>query len=359
MQKLLFMLLMFSFTTCKNKEEKIKPTVSSISESVYASGMIKSKQQYQAFATVNGIIQKVYVKEGDLVKIGDSLLTIDNELQEINQENAALTNKYTALATNQGKINEAKQQISLQNSKMKNDLLLLTRQQNLWQQNIGSKVQLEQRELAYESSKTAYETAVIKLNELNKQLNFTANQSKNNLEISQKQVSNFTIKSEINGSVYKLYKEKGDAIDLKTPLALIGDGKEFILEMQVDEYDIFKIKKGLKVLITMDSYKGKVFEAKVDNISPMMNERSKTFLVKAFFVNPPKKLYPFISFEANIIIQTKQKALLIPRNLLLNDSTVVKSNGKKVMIKTGLKDYQMVEILSGLDANDELINPVK
>jgi multidrug efflux pump subunit AcrA (membrane-fusion protein) len=129
--------------------------------------------------------------------------------------------------------------------------------------------------------------------------------------------------------------------------------------MQVDEYDIFKIKNGLKVLITMDSYKGKVFEAKIYNISPVMNERSKTFLVKASFINPPEKLYPFVSFEANIVIQTKQKALLVPRNLLLNDSTVVKSNGDKVLIKTGLKDYQMVEVLSGISENDELINPIK
>ncbi|MEO8760169.1 MAG: RND transporter, partial [Bacteroidia bacterium] len=97
----------------------------------------------------------------------------------------------------------------------------------------------------------------------------------------------------------------------------------------------------------------------VSNILPMMNEQSKTFLVEATFIDPPKILYPFISFEANIVIQTKEKALLIPRNLLVNDSTVIKANGDKVIVKTGLKDYQMVEILSGITADDELISPAK
>ena len=81
--------------------------------------------------------------------------------------------------------------------------------------------------------------------------------------------------------------------------------------------------------------------------------------MEATFINPPKTLYPFVTFEANIILQTKQKALLIPRNLLLNDSTVIDKDNKKIAVKTGLKDYQMVEILAGLTVNDELINPVK
>jgi hypothetical protein len=38
---------------------------------------------------------------------------------------------------------------------------------------------------------------------------------------------------------------------------------------------------------------------------------------------------------------------------------VVKPNGEKVLVKTGLKNYQNIEILSGITANDELIKPVQ
>ena len=359
MTKLFYFFILLFFYSCKNKTVKVKPIVSAITESVYASGSLKSNQQYQAFATVNGIIQTVYVKEGDSVKIGTPILSIANDLQKLNNENAALASNYNNVSGNQGKLNDAQQLIDLQKSKMDNDALLLIRQKNLWKDTIGTKVELEQKELAFENSKTLYQSALIKYKDLKKQINFIASQSNKNLQITQRQSSDFVIKSQINGMVYKLYKDRGEAITIQTPLALIGNKNNFILEMQVDEFDIIKIKKGLTILVVMDSYKGQVFKAQVSNISPMMNERSKTFLVEAAFMNPPKTLYPFISFEANIVIQTKEKALLIPRNLLLNDSTVIKANGDKVSIKTGLKDYQMVEILSGITINDELISPIK
>ena len=107
----------------------------------------------------------------------------------------------------------------------------------------------------------------------------------------------------------------------------------------------------------MESYKGKVFEAVVTKINPIMNERSKTFIIEAEFIQQPEILYPNITFEASIVMNTKNKAMLIPRNYVLNDSIVIKSDGEKVIVKTGLKDYQKIEIVSGISANDELIKP--
>jgi hypothetical protein len=45
--------------------------------------------------------------------------------------------------------------------------------------------------------------------------------------------------------------------------------------------------------------------------------------------------------------------------MVSDDRTVTKSNGEKVSVITGLKDYQKIEILSGISADDELIVPVK
>ena len=353
-----FLILIFFFS-CKSKVEKIKPSVESISESIYASGIVKSKNQYQAFASVNGIIEHIFVVEGDSVKIGDAILSISNQTQHLNKENAELAAAFSDINANQGKLNEARQFIELSLNKMKNDSVMLFRQRNLWQQQVGSKVELEQRELAYQNSKTTYASSVVKYNDLKRQLDFNSSQSHKNLLISSKLESDYTLKSEIDGVVYSLNKSKGEIVGLQTPLAIIGDAKKFLLEMQVDEYDILKIKKGLSVIVTMDSYKGKIFEAVVTKINPIMNERSKTFLVEAAFIQQPEVLYPNISFEANIVIQSKNKAVLIPRNYLLNDSIVVKSNGDKVIVKTGLKDYQKIEIISGISADDELVKPTE
>lgn len=353
------MLLLVLLISCKSKVESIKPTIDDISESIYASGIVKSKNQYQAFASVNGIVEKVFVSEGDFVKKGTPILSISNETQKLNRDNAKLAADFTDFNSNKEKLNEASLFIEFARNKMLNDSSLFFRQKNLWQQQIGSKIEFEQRELAYQNSRLAYYSAKVKYDDLKRQLSFSSSQSKKNLLISSKLESDYTLKSEIDGMVYSLSKLKGEIVGLQSAIAIIGDPKHFILEMQVDEYDIIKIKKDQLVYITLDSYKGKVFEAKVSKINPIMNERSKTFLVEATFINQPEVLYPNITFEANILLQTKYKAILIPRNYILNDSIVMKKNGDKITVKTGLKDFQKIEIISGITADDELIKPTE
>lgn len=356
--RILFILLLFLFS-CNRGADRIKPSFEPISQSVYASGAIKSKDQYQAYATVSGIINQVFIVEGDTVKKGDPILTISNEVQKLNTENARIAADYNDLSVNQGKLNEASALIEFSGSKFRNDSNLLYRQKNLWEQGVGTKVELEQRELAYQNSKNALNSSLIRYNDLKRQLNFASSQARKNLSISQTLSNDFTLKSEIDGIVYNIFKSKGEIVSPQTALAVIGNSNQFILEMQVDENDILKIKNGLKVLVNLDSYKNKVFEGLVTRINPMMDERSKNFLVEAEFVQSPKQLFPNISFEANIITETKAKAMLIPRSYLLKDSLVIKKSGDTVKVRTGLKDYQKVEIISGLSSDDELIKPVQ
>jgi multidrug efflux pump subunit AcrA (membrane-fusion protein) len=132
--------------------------------------------------------------------------------------------------------------------------------------------------------------------------------------------------------------EKGEMVSTQSPVALVGDATSFILELQVDEYDIARLKVGQQIVLSMDSYKGQVFRAIVEKINPVMNERSKSFTVEAEFVNQPPVLFPNLTCEANIIIQQKDKALTIPRHA--EDSYVLMANKERRKVTTGLKDYQ-------------------
>jgi hypothetical protein len=115
----------------------------------------------------------------------------------------------------------------------------------------------------------------------------------------------------------------------------------------------------MPVYVVLNSHKDSVFQAIVTKINPMMDEKSKTFLLEAAFVVPPKTLFPQISFEGNVLIRSKKNAMLIPRNYLINDSMVMNKSGTKLIVKTGLKDYRMVEILQGIDTTEELILPTQ
>ena len=353
------LLILLILAGCTGKEEKTQPTVADISESVYASGVVKSRDQHQVFPTVSGTVQQILVTEGDVVKKGDALMKIDNEAARLSTENARIAAEYARVSANSEKLNELREAIELAQSKKQNDSLLLVRQRNLWAKQIGTRVELEQRELSYQNSLTSYRSAILRYNDLKKQLDFAARQSQKNLQISQTMSGDYTVKSETGGRVYSVLKKEGEMVNPQMPVAIVGAADDFILELQVDEYDIARVKIGQKVLLNMDSYKGQVFEATVYKINPAMNERTRSFTVEASFVTKPPALYPNLTTEANIIIRTKKNALLIPREYLLDGAFVMTDDGKKVPVKTGLKDYQKVEILEGLTKDDVIVKPAE
>jgi multidrug efflux pump subunit AcrA (membrane-fusion protein) len=352
---LAFLLLLM--VSCNKKQEQTTPIEEKITVSVYASGMIKTLNQYQVFSTVNGLVAEKFITEGDIVKKGSPLLRISNSTVQLNEDNAKISADYALMQSNLEKLNELQTNIDLAQAKMDNDALLLQRQKNLWKEQIGTQNEVEQRELALKSSSGTYEAAKLKYKQLQKQINFQEQQSQKTLQISRNIVGDYIVKSEVDGKVYNILKEKGEMVNAQTAIALIGNANTFLLELQVDEYDIAKVKIGQKILITMDSYKGKVFDAIVTKINPLMNERSKSFTIEATFVKQPEALYPNLTCEANILIQEKEKALTIPRNYLLNGDSVILSNKEKKKVTTGLKDYQKVEIISGLSVNDIIYKP--
>jgi HlyD family secretion protein len=352
-----FIIILLLVSSCDKKQESTQARVQDITESVYASGTIKSVNQYQVFSTVNGIIRNKLVTEGDIVKKGQPLFRILNEASQLNTQNARLAAEYSSVAANANKLNELLANIEMAQTKLQTDSSLLQRQRNLWAQQIGTRNELDLRELSFKNSQDGYHAAIYRYNDLKKQLDFAAKQSRKNLEISTSLSSDFTVKSEIAGKVYRILKEKGEIVNPQTPIAIIGATEQYELDLEVDEYDIVKIQLGQKVLVNMDAYKGKTYEARVTKINPIMNDRTRSFTIEAEFTNPPPALFPNLTVEANILIQSKQKAITIPRSYLVQDSFVVVKDKGKTKVETGLKDYQVVEITKGINKDDVIVKP--
>jgi len=352
-------ILILSFFACGKKREKIQPSVESITESVYASGVVKSKNQYQVYSTVNGLLDEIIVPEGGYVKKGEAILRLQSESSKLNAANAKLAADLANKNIDGDKLNELKANVEFAASKLKNDSMLWVRQKNLYAQQIGTITEMEQRQLAYENSVTNFKAAKLRYDDAKTQTEFSAKQAKNNLEISTSVQNDFIIRSETDGRLYSILKEKGELVSPQSPVAVIGDANDFEMELQVDEYDVTRIKAGQKILLSMDSYKGKVFEGKVRTIDAIMNERTRTFTVKADFVEKPNELFPNLTVEANIVIHTKDKALTIPRTYLINDQYVLNERGEKVQVEVGLKDYNKAEIIKGISSSDYIYLPEK
>jgi len=346
--------------SCSNKDSgEIKPNKGTITESVYASGIIKAEDQYTVLSSVSGVLQNTKVVVGQSITIGQPLFQIDSDKASLTTENARLAYQLSQENSRyiQDKISEMETKVQTAKDKLALDQSVYNRNKNIKQYNVISEVEYEKVELAYKNSKSNYESALKQLSQLKIQLQNDQSRNNNNLKISEKSQGDYSIKSAFTGTLFDILVKDGTLITPQTPLAIIGKKNAYLLELDIDENDMVRVTIGQKVVVTLDSYKGKVFEAIVDKIYPIMNERSRTFKIEAHFVDAPTKLYPNLTAEANIIIQIKKEVLTIPKSYLLDENFVLVNKDEKRKVKIGLSDYQNVEILEGLQANESIYRP--
>jgi multidrug resistance efflux pump len=354
-----YLLGILFIVACGKKPNSIHANVETITSSVYASGIVKSEGQYEVYAKVNGLIENIFVKEGADVKKGQPIIALSNKAQALGFENAKLLANFSSAESNQEKLNQAQNELEVAKLKMDNDASLLDRQKKLWAGEIGTKNDVDQRELAFKNSTALFNASKLKLNDLKKQIDFQSKQTTKSAAISSTTLNDFLIRSEINGKVYNINKGLGEMVSSQMPVAIIGSAENFYVELQVDEYDIAKLKIGQKAMISMDSYKGQAFEATIDKIYPIMNAKLKSFKVDARFIKQPKNLFPNLSAQANIIIEVKAKAMTIPRAYLIDNEYVYLESKEKRKVKVGLMDYEKVEILSGITSSDALVKTIQ
>ncbi|MEJ1222463.1 efflux RND transporter periplasmic adaptor subunit [Sediminicola sp. 1XM1-17] len=343
---------------CGKNHEAIRPLESKITESVYSSVTIQPDSLYNVYSAVNGILDVNLKEEGDLIKKGEPILQIINTSTKLSSDNALLNVKL-AQENYQGNfavLRDIEDEMKAALLRYKNDSINFYRQENLWKQKIGSKLEYDTKKLNYELSTNQLQLLQTKYNRTKNELKTQLEQAQNSYRSSLINTEDFTVDSKISGKVYALFKNPGELVSTMEPIASIGKNDAFVIEMLVDEVDIVKLSLGLRALITLDAYGAEVFEAEISKIYPRKDERSQTFKIEAVFVSPPKVLYPGLSGEGNIIIAEKESTLTIPKEYLLEGNKVMTPDGT-VSVSIGLQNLDRVEILSGISKETSLLKP--
>ena len=352
--------ILFLLCSCREQEERLFPVETTITESVYASVVIQPDSLYQAFAVVNGIVDRILVEEGDTVKKGEILLEIVNTNPELVSKNAFLALQLARENYEGGAaiLSNLKEEIEVARHQFQDDSVNYRRQERLWQQQIGSRSTLENRKLAFDRSKAALDVLQNNYFLTQKELETRLKQAENSFEASKVSTTDFTIRSKIDGKIYAIHKNPGEIVNATQPLVTLGSAGTFLVEMLVDEEDIVRVRQGQLVYLTLDAYPQQAFTARVHKIYPRKDERNQTFLVEAVFDEVPEVLLPGLSGEANIVVAQKEKTLVIPRRYLVGHNQVRTEDGL-VEVKTGLQSIDSVEILGGITKDTELLSPEK
>ena len=350
-----------------------------VARSVVARGKIEALSKVQIKSKANGIIKALLVDVGDSVKAGQVLAELDKEDLQAQVRGAEATrdaeeaNRHAAVA------GEARARIEAANPELEFARRDYERADGLFKQKIASQQQLDDASRAYEVARNRQqllEAAIQSAGAQVEQARARVAAAKAALERAEESLSYATIRAPISGLVLRRDTEVGDAVSsilnlgsAATLIMTLGDLSTVYIRGDVDEADIGKAACGQRVRTKVESFPNESFEGVVKRLAPMGKEENNvtTFEVRVSIANPEGKLRVNMTANAEIVLEERKKALLVPEAALVYDKDKnvsaqrldprAKSGWRKLPLKVGISNGQRTEVLAGLKEGDRLVLP--
>ncbi|WP_424245739.1 multidrug efflux pump subunit AcrA (membrane-fusion protein) [Elusimicrobium posterum] len=171
------------------------------------------------------------------------------------------------------------------------------------------------------------------------------------------------VPSTINGVVGRVYLDSGANVTRTTPIAFVVNQSKVRILLDIPERYSGRIYKGQPATFTVESLPGETFEAKVNVISPVVDNLSRSVAIELLADNGKERLKSGMFAKANIALSEKKNALSVHSvNIFADDNGVdyvlVPNDGvaQRRDVTLGFTDANYTEITKGLKEGDEVIN---
>ena len=312
-----------------------------IEDKIVATGKVLPEDEVNVVPQIAGIIQELYVEEGDEISTGDLIAKIK-----------VVPNEQT-LNSAEGRVKSA--QIVMNNSKIE-----------------------------YERNKVLYEKEIISDQDFNS-ATLRYNQDMQNLSNAKSDlqiiklgssggstITNTNVRATVSGTILEIPVEEGDQViqantfNAGTIIATIADLNKMIFEGQVDEGEVGKLKVDMPLVVTLGAIEGKEYEAKLRLIAPKGTEVAGAIQFKIegeVYLDDEYVVRAGYSANASIVANKKEDVLAISEALLQYDSKTKKpyveietssQKFERKNVKLGISDGVNAEIISGVSKTDKI-----
>ncbi|WP_297762591.1 efflux RND transporter periplasmic adaptor subunit [uncultured Muriicola sp.] len=321
--------------------ETKNPFIANIEKKTVATGKVIPQDEIEIKPQISGIIEKIFMEEGDPVKAGDLIAVIKVVPNE------------QSLNSARGRVRNA--EASLNNTKIEYD-----RNKQLFDRGVISsqdfnalKLRYDQAVLELENSRADYQ--IIRIG--------SAGGSAS---------ANTNIRATVNGTILEIPVEVGDQVIQSnnfndgTTIATIADLSQMIFEGKVDEGEVGKLRLGMPLEISLGAIEDQKFEALLKFIAPKGVEEAGAVQFKIegdVKVNDSIFIRAGYSANASLVLEKRDSILVIPEALLQFDKETDKpyvelsvgdQNFERKDIEIGISDGVNVEIVSGLTESDNV-----
>jgi HlyD family secretion protein len=350
-----------------------------MAKSVVATGRIEPIRKVEIKSKANGIIERLHVEVGRVVRPGDVLAELDKEQLQarLREEEANLEASEAALKAAEAQLE--KNTIEAEGPDVEFARRALDRAQSLHDQKLVAQSALDDAGSAYEvalnrqrSAKGQLVIARARVSEARAKVAQTAAA----VARAREDLRNATLRAPISGTVLSRDIEVGSPVSSilnmganATLVMTIGDIDRVFVRGRVDEADIGLVRLGQPARISVETFKDKKFEGQVTLISPIGNEKDNvtTFQVEVSIDNPGNELKANMTANAEIVLEEHPDSLIVPEAAISYDAQrnafvevpapAEKSGRRKVAVKLGIGNGTRTQVLEGLQAGDTVLLP--
>ena len=340
---LVFVLKYFKDSNSKSIEDfKVEePFYTNINTKAVATGKLNPEEEIELKPQISGIVDKILVEEGDIVRKGDLIAKI-------------------RVVPNEQSLVSASSRISTSKLSFDNAKTLYNRNKSLFDKGVISQQDFENSELSYNQAKESL------------------GQAQNDYQIIKRgsisggSSANTNIIAQIPGTILEIPVREGDQViqsnnfNAGTTIATIADMSNMIFEGKVDEAEVGKLKEGKEIIVVLGAIKDKEFPAKLTFVAPKGIEESGAvqFTIKADVkIDSITNIRAGYSANAEIDIEAKDSVLAIREALLQYNRITEKpfveilegeNKYRKENVTLGLSDGINVEITEGVKVGDKI-----
>jgi len=366
--------------------------VAPMSDRVTVTGTIRAQQEAAIQPQISAEVVEVKVREGDLVRAGQVLLTLARtqlESQE-RQARAGVAASQARLEASRSRLEileqgarEEERQIARSRLEQAESALRmaaadLQRMQGLFEQGAISKQQLDAAQTAFDVARTNRDSARQSL-ELTEKGPRAAEieaarrdtqaaaagleQARAARAQAEELLSYTVIRSPIAGVVYERNIEPGEMASPggQTPVLRVADPGSVYYEATVSERMAPKVCPAQRVELAVQVNGARTLQGEVLRIVPVANPASRDFLVRVGISDTTEAVRPGVFARGSIVVEERTEAVVIPKDALVDREgrsiVYVVSDGvaRERQVEIGLTDRTRAEVISGLEAGDAVV----
>ncbi|MGE5623838.1 MAG: efflux RND transporter periplasmic adaptor subunit [Methanocella sp.] len=309
-----------------------------VEELAVLSGSLEPQYQVDVFSKRAGRLASLRVSQGQRVKVGDPVATVEHSDLLLQEQEAA-----ASLAASRAGYRKAEAQREKVAADYERVKLLYSQRASTQQEFRNAEDQLREAGLQVEVAKAQWE------------------QAEANAALVKLQLQQVAMDAPVSGVVIRTYGVVGSQVTTSTPVITIAAVDPIEVGFAVAEKDIGRLAVGQPFTVAVDAFPSETFAGQITSLGAVVDAETRALAVRGRVANPGLRLRPGMFARVSLVVGRKDNVVTLPREALMTRTAgayvfvVADGTAATRPVTVGVQGRERVEVLKGLKEGELVV----